>query len=391
MDGGAVAGATVARGRDAGVGMVRIERALFTSIRSPMGAGYRIVAASPGISPSEKRAIIRGAPAHGSLCDPSPGETALAGFVLDSARRCIFLSSNRGTEHTARGGCRVHTHVLIMDPQAFRRFHCDPFEVEAAALPQLGDTQEAAPSPRIEPLALRWSSDGPASSGSGVRSAVSVAEADARPTQDDCARLDLVLAVVLEKLARGASGDAPAGLSAGRSLLLVGSPRPRQILRWVLDATPAAMRERLSLSCGLRFSPTRRFEFVLTHASSNELGRIARDRELDVLHWDSLPAPARRPFDGWLRFVRQAWESGRAGEVARLSAELTADCTSIVLEQIARISEDLERVRVADPPLLRELMHAYQDVAPATAVQKRLLDEFRVVARQRQIAFEEDQ
>ena len=78
-------------GRSAGDGVVQVERAVFTSMRSPMGEGYRIVAASNGICADERREILRCAPSHGSLCDSSPGATGLASFGLDNGRRCIFL------------------------------------------------------------------------------------------------------------------------------------------------------------------------------------------------------------------------------------------------------------------------------------------------------------
>lgn len=389
MDGGAVAGPAVAGAPDARSGTLRIERAIFTSIRSPMGEGYRIVAASKGISSDEKRAITRCAPSHGSLCDPAGGATALASFVLDSGRRCVFLSANRGTEHTARGGCCVYTHVLVVDPEAFRRFHCDPFELEAAALPQLGNEQDTAPPPRLEPLTLRSGAEPAGLSGAGGRSQQLVTPADRAFAADDYERIDGVLRAFLEQLAIGPSGHAAAGPRAGRSLLVVGAPRPQRVLGRVLAATPAALRERLSLSYGLRFSPARRFRLVLTDASSNERDRIERDRELDVIAWDSPPPSESGPFDRWLRFVRQRWEAGRAGEVACLSAELTDGWSPALLGQIARLTTDIERARTADEPLLRELVRAHQDDDSATSAQRRLLKELRHLIQERRAVLEQ--
>ena len=50
------------------------DQAIFTSIRGPMGEGYRIVAASRGLRPEEKQAITRLSPSHEALCwPPGPG------------------------------------------------------------------------------------------------------------------------------------------------------------------------------------------------------------------------------------------------------------------------------------------------------------------------------
>src|SRR5690606_38204025 len=85
-----------------------LDRAVFTSIRSPMGSGYQVVAASAGVSADEKREITQRAPSHGNLCDNTPDAEALAAFVLRSQRHCVFLSRHAGAEPSGRGGYRIH-------------------------------------------------------------------------------------------------------------------------------------------------------------------------------------------------------------------------------------------------------------------------------------------
>jgi hypothetical protein len=358
MDGGTVVTAS------AGARVMHAEQAVFTSIRSPMGEGYRIVAASRGISPDEKREIVPGAPSHGSLCDSSPRATGLASFALSSGRQCVFLSRNGGTEHTGRGGCRVLTWVLVLEPEVFRRFRCDPFRVEAAVLRETGgELPETSPA-RMEPILLRAEND---------RWAAHADRVGIPPPKDDLEQVTQVLSAML----------------AQRRTLVVGAPSPRAILRLVLGATPAARRQRLSVSYGLKFSPARRYEFVLADASPSEIERIVRDREIDVIRWESRSPPVRSPFRTWLRFVRQRWEAGRIGEVDRLSAELTEDCSPMLLERIARLCEDLERVPTADQSLLRELARRHLNARPTAGVQRRLLSEFHVAAEARRAALEQ--
>ncbi len=130
---------SVVGGAASAAGTVLAEQAVFTSIRSPWGRGYRIVAASAGISPDEKREIVQRAPSHQSLCDASPQGRGLASFAMQSGRRCVFLTQNAGVEHSARGDFRVHTHVLVLEPAAYRCLGCDPLAAAAAARAALGD------------------------------------------------------------------------------------------------------------------------------------------------------------------------------------------------------------------------------------------------------------
>jgi hypothetical protein len=340
-----------------------VEQAIFTSIRSPMGQGYQVVAASPGISGDEKKEIVQCAPSHGSLCDPSPTAVGLASFTLRSGRRCVFLSRSAGVEPTARGGYRIHTHVLVMEPARFREFECDPLRVEAAARPLIHhdaasgtETRRYSPgaSARLDPLFLAHRTGGPP-------------DTMARPPVNDANRALRVLSAVLD----------------GQRLLVVGAPEPQEVLRRVLGATPTAVRERLSLSCGLKFSPTRGFQLVLADADPREMQRIVRDQDVALLQWAAAPDAAGSSFDAWLRFVRQHWESGRHRELNRLAGELTTEDAAEALERIALLCADIERIKQADALLLDQLLQRYSHVTPASPAHKRLLSELQEAARVR--------
>ncbi len=331
-----------------------VEQAIFTSIRSPMGQGYRIVAASAGISGDEKKEIVQSAPSHGNLCDPSPTAVGLASFALRSGRRCIFLSSNAGVEPTARGGYRIFTHVLVMEPARFRTFECDPLNVEAAARGGISCDLPPSPPTRLSPLLLTDAT------GRQPASTAAPQAADAEPAVH-------VLSTVLQ----------------GRRLLAVGAPAPQKVLRWVLGATPIAVRERLSLSYGLKFSPSRGFQLVLTDADHRETQRIARDHNIDFFCWETPPTPASSAFDAWLRFVRQHWESGRHADLDRLSTQLTEENSAQALEQIATLSTDIERVKQADALLLDRLIQRYSRITLVSETHARLLGDFRKTAELR--------
>lgn len=336
----------------------RAEQAIFTSIRSPMGRGYRIVAASAGILRDEKREIVQCAPSHGSLCDPSPTAAGLASFKLRSGRHCILLSRSAGIEHTARGGYRIHTHVLVMDPLAFRRLHCDPLSVEAAALPAITEDLLGSPPTRLDPLLL---------AGQPKQPAGKEADAVVPPLTADVDCMMHILSAVLD----------------GRSIMVVAAPVPRQTLRRILGAAPMAVRRELSLSYGLKFSPSRPFQLVFTNAERSETERIVRDHDMDIFHWQSPPSPAKSSFDTWLRFVRQRWESGRYDYVARLASRLTQESGAHALAQIAALCADIERLGTADATALEQLSQRHARTAPVSKAHARLLDEFQKAARRR--------
>lgn len=328
------------------------EQAIFTSIPSPMGRGYRIVAASAGITPDEKREIVQCAPSHGALCEPDADAVGLASFVLRSGRRCVFLSRGAGVEHTARGGCRLHTNVLLLDPAAFARFFHDPLTVERAARPLLGEDPDPKPPARLDALSLRATERSPS---------------PPSPAGADVVRLLHALAAVLDQ----------------RRLLVVQAPEPRPLLRWLLDATPAVFRASLTLSYGLKLSPARSFQLVFVSSMPTDAGRAKLGGEHRMLDW-SAPAPAAEsPFETWLDFVRGRWQRGNHEDVRVLADHLADECTAGALAQIANLCDDRQRVEHANLAQLGELERKHAQGQPVSTLHDSLLREFRAAAAQR--------
>ena len=344
---------------ESGPETVFAEQCVFTSIRSPFGRGYRIVAASAGLAADEKREIVQRAPSHGSICDPSPHGRGLASFTLQTGRRCLFLAQNAGVEHSGRGDYRVHTHVLVINPAGYRSLGCDPLGIEATAQTALGADWLRDPPPQN--LARLLLGDGAAAGNPGLANM-------SLPSADELRGLTAVLSHVL----------------AGVPLVVTGITNPRQAFAWLWTAVPGAVRDALSLSCGLRFAPGRSFRLVVTEAAPGEARRIGIDHNLDVVEWNSPAEPSAPHFDQWLSFAQRRWAAGRFADLDRLSAELVDAAAAPDLAHIVALSDDMDRLRDADLALVNELTARHAVVGSKSGACARLHEEFHRTAAIRQ-------
>lgn len=340
-------------------GTVLADQAIFSSIRSPMGEGYRIVAASKGITQDERREILQYAPSHGSLSDSSADARALAYFPLGAGRRCLFLTRAAGLEHTGRGGYRVFTHILVLDPEAMLAFDWDPFAV-AAAVREYGDEQVKRPPDVLTPLEIR---------------------ADGRPGFNG--RYREPRGAEVEKVLRVISG-----VLCEQSMLIIGARDAEAVLRQAVGAMPAFARRRLSACHGLRFSPARKFALQFTDAAPTELRKIERDSASAVFRWNEPWPSEESPFQGWLRFTAGRWESGREPELREIAAGLIGECAPVFLERIADLILDTERIRHADGELVQELEKRHAEEAGAIELHRKLLEGFRGAVERRRSELE---
>lgn len=134
---------------------VTFEQAVFTSIPSPMGQGYRLVAASPGVKAEEKVEITQRSPSHGSLCGQDANAKAIMSYRLTTGRHAVAYCCHSGREHTARGGWRVYTQIAILDESSFLGCDCNPFCVWRAideVVSRQGPLLKAVS--RLEPLTV---------------------------------------------------------------------------------------------------------------------------------------------------------------------------------------------------------------------------------------------
>lgn len=298
----------------AATGVVQADQAIFTSIRSPLipGSGYRIVVASCGITPEERREILPAAPSHGALCHEEPGARGLASFPLSSGRWCLFFSHNAGAEYSGRGGARVHTHVLVLDAAGWQKLFCDPLRVRAAAEPKLNPNWTRQPPTSLGKLAL----ERPA-----VDSHVGVL--------DDYAALRALLASVLSQ----------------RPIALVDVPQPNRVLRALLDGLPVAVRQRLALSSELKLSPSRPVRLLL--ASRETAAERVAEHGLSLLRW-ALPGVTSAAATRWVDLVERHCHDSRLADLRALTDALTVESTPDELSAIAGLVAALDDVPRAE-------------------------------------------
>jgi len=345
-------------------GHVGADQAIFTSVRSAMADGYRIIASSPGLTTDEKRDITQRSPSHDSLCDSSPAASGLASYLLGGGRRCIAVSRHAGIEHTGRGGQRVYTHVVVLDRADFRRFRCDPLEVQAALRRAVGDDALLNATAPLDRLALPVPESGcSATSPTGGTSSV-------RCNAD---RVGGILSAVLN----------------GRCIIVSGAPAPREVLSYTVRGLPRTARESLAAAFGLKLTPNRIFPLTFIDSCGCETERMIRGRDVLLYDWQSPPAPESSPFDPWIRFVRTRWEQGRFAELERLSARLTEDVTAQCLERIATLATDIDLIKNADEESLGPLIEKHAEAAPHTETETELLREFRRAAETRERQLQE--
>jgi len=326
---------------------VRCEQGWFTSIRSPLGNGYRLIAASPGLSAAEKRELVACAPTHDSLCDQSANGRGLAAFRLSSGRWCLFLSRHAGREPTARGGWLVETHVLVLEPDAYQQFGFNPLCVQAArdvALLSPADTRRSC----LPPLEL--------TSGLAATSAFDCAVAVDEP---EIKQLSAVTAAVLE-------GTPVIGTVAN----------PARALGGLMTAVPTAIRSRLSISCGLRFTPTRAFTLVLTDRLSHERLRLAEEHGYRVIKEAAFTLEPSA-FEPWLRLAEDSWRRGGAAELDRISRQLTETCSAQALTQVAAMWLDLDLAEGADEATRRAICERHENTQALSSVYDNLRERLR--------------
>lgn len=301
------------------------DQAIFTSIRTPTGQGYRIVAASRGVRADEKADITARSPSHGSLYESGPEPVGLLSCRLSSGRFCVGYVCHAGVEHTGRGGQRVYTQMALLDEAAYRSFDSNPVAVHAVIGKAIGKAGPLLkPPPHLEPLVLP----------PGTR--------------------DL------------ASPEAPdwiwpsaATLLEGHRLVLTGESKPLAMLNWIMLSLPRGLRESVNVSTNLRFSPSRGMHLVLIGSNDLQLLRQLPGQQMQAWVCDSTPPELAVQFQAWFGLLRRWYREGRFEDIARLTCKICADSPVEALEQVATICEDADRLKDAGPEALDEIVRRY--------------------------------
>src|SRR5262245_21098537 len=108
---------------------MRLELAIFTSVKSSRLDGYRLAAVSPGINPIVAQDLTVWGPAHDSLWDTRRDARSVNFHRLASGDYCLSVTTLAGEEFSGRGGGRVYTQMFLLPPELLTRFGHDPFLV----------------------------------------------------------------------------------------------------------------------------------------------------------------------------------------------------------------------------------------------------------------------
>jgi hypothetical protein len=108
---------------------MRLEQAIFTSVRGARLDGYQLAVASKGITNDVAKELNSWGPAHDSLWGVEPGARSINFHRLAGDLYCISQTCLAGAEYSGRGGGRVYTQMLVVPREALDRFAGDPFQI----------------------------------------------------------------------------------------------------------------------------------------------------------------------------------------------------------------------------------------------------------------------
>lgn len=305
------------------------DQAIFTSIRTPTGEGYRIIAASKGIRAGERQCITRRSPSHDALCKVSGSPSSVkqlphgaAFYKLPSDRFCLALSCCAGAEHTGRGGQRIYTHNILFELDQFIEIGFDPIgllqAMEKAGLnnPQL---KPPASLDRVE-LAVQVCSSG------------SVEEMES-------------------ELSSAWKAYTVSEILSNHKLVLNTPANWSSTLRAIIAGLPGPMRSQISFSAGLKFSLSRDCSIVLltddrTHVTSKTAGRSLAYHEPD------LAEPPTTPESQWLTFVQRHWDANDADRLMNRTSRAFAKTDIKALDDVGHLFNALDSIAETDSSTL---------------------------------------
>lgn len=293
------------------------EQAIFTSTRTAMGEGYRIIAASKGLRPDEKQTITRNSPSHDALCAAqgrdqaksfTEGEVvATAFYPLPSGRLCVALSCFAGAEHTGRGGQRIYTHNVVLPADALSKIAFNPYHVLRAMHAEGLATPQLKPPAILPEVQLKISKCGGPPSNSVWRAQLSSA-----------IRRHLLI-----------------NLLADRSLILNLETDWMEVAEAIILGIPGPSRSKLSVCTGMKYSVGRSHRLQLLHdATTTTKTRMAGQR-IEYIEPANFNAP-KVENSNWATFVDHLWERGDLATLELRTAKPFRDVSLEARERVGR-------------------------------------------------------
>jgi hypothetical protein len=291
-----------------GVQALPCDRAIFTSLPSPTGEGYRLVAWSTGLRPEERQELTRRAPSHGALAGEAEAPRGTVLFRLQSTGRFVYgLVRVSGAEHTRRGGGRVWTDFFLADAFAAAKSGLLPADFRAA-LAAAGPPKQPvgnSPLPRVDVV--------PSAPGAGAQR----------------------------------SGDAAAALAsmlyAGKSGVVAVGAAPHDVFEDALRMLPAAARGGIEAAGGLRFSPARGVKLTVIDKVDQDLDRATRGHGIERADFTTRIPALDGPLAPWFALMARWWKEGRASDATGLASRMGDGWTSEDILGVAALCEAIDR------------------------------------------------
>lgn len=264
--------------------MTPIEQVIYTSAVTDRGAGYQIVARSPGLHDEDARELALWCPSHDSFLDLGPEAVSYNFHPLPSGAFCVSRTLPAGWEYSGRGGVRVYTHCLIVAPDVLLRFSNNPFALLRAALASgIVDIRDPLPT-RLESVTLAGGST----------------------TVDQ----NLLIELASQPGAKAMAALVQAAREAV-CLAVSGEVAPEKLIAGLINCLPLTHRTEYSFTTGLKFSPRRPFRLVPFPRDPAEQRWLEHHNNVSVLDLSDGAPPPAQPLDGWSQFIERLLSTGR--------------------------------------------------------------------------------
>lgn len=318
---------------------VTVHPAIFTSVRTPTGEGYRLIASARALRADEKQALTRLSPSHEALCADDPSAVGVASYPLPGGRICVAYSCCAGLEHTGRRGYRVYTYNMVLDDAAFRVTGYNPFTLIRAAL----DADLAHPQLKTPDV-------------------LEAVELDVT----DCAADDGAFP------SAGAGAEwkksALAAVLRGRRVTLCAEELPTETAEVLWMSLPGPLRARWSFSAGIRYSNARPHNLVIVGPRDERCRDLCEGQDVLLIESSNAEAPSHEADNGWLRFAESLWKRNQIGLLSARTAVSFEDVSPSAIELAGRMYLALDEAETADEPRLLALAGAFMDSEPTGSI-----------------------
>ncbi len=302
--------------------LLHCDQAIFTSMRTAMGEGYRIIAVSPGLRADEKQAVTRNSPSHEGLCDAPQTDAnqawpiaAASFYALKSGRLCVALSCPAGAEHTGRGGQRIYTHNVVFAAAEFASCDFNPFHVLRAMIAADLHQPCLKPPPVLEEIVLKID------------------------TQYD----NMTMPTLHENLCSPAGCRVLEGLLRDRCQVVDLGGSFLSSTEALLLGLPGPARAKASFGAGLRYSPSRKRTLHTLHDGKGTTKQRLVGQPLDYTDAAHLQDSPETP-SAWMTFVARRWQNGDFVKLAVETSRAFVDVGAEARERIGRLYNDIDAI-----------------------------------------------